>query len=72
MFQVKLIDVVADFRRAFGNDALREMCEAMGISVGDHDYRFEVTTDDGTQVTFHGSATASNVARYLVDRGERL
>lgn len=65
MTEIRVVDVAAQAREAFGSHA-----EAICGRIPEHDFRFEVVTASGAQVTFHAEATAEHIATYLKERDD--
>lgn len=66
MTEIRVVDVAAQAREAFGSHA-----EAIaGRPLPEHDFRFEAVTATGAQVTFHAGATAEHIATYLKERDD--
>lgn len=60
--QLQVVDVAAQAREMYGNEAASFIA---GRQLPEHDFRFEVLTITGAQITFHADATAEDIAKYL-------
>jgi hypothetical protein len=62
---IRLVDVTAEARAAFGDDVVRELAEAVGGPLPIVSWRFEIDTPTGGKTTFNSQATADYVAAYV-------
>lgn len=64
--RIRLVDVTAEAREAFGDEALRHLAAVTGASTGPS-WRFEVDTPTGGTMTFNHTATAEYVAQVVAE-----
>lgn len=60
---LRLVNVGKEFRDMFGR------VEAMGLALGEDDWRFEIDTPTGGKVTFNEHASARYVYEYMLREG---
>lgn len=58
---ITLVDIAAECREVYGERA----DEVANRKLPEHEWRFELKFDDGTEATLHVGATAADVAAYL-------